>query len=125
MENGLSRQIHKKPIEICFSCKIVSNNPKPLSFNLSQIKISERHKHLGLILDTKLTFKEHIENKISKCNRFIGSIKDLPLILLGTCLLTIYKAFVKSHLDYADTIYDKPENESFLDWLEKFNIMLF
>ena len=28
-------------------------------------------------------------------------------------LLTIYKSFVRSNLDYADIIYDKPLNESF------------
>ena len=31
-------------------------------------------------------------------------------------LLTIYKAFARPHLDYADIIYDKPV---FKDWLEK------
>ena len=47
----------KQAIEVCFSRKIVSNNPSPLFFNQSQVKISEIHKHLGLILDTKLKFK--------------------------------------------------------------------
>ena len=41
------------------------------------------------------------------------------------CLLTIYKASVKPHLDHADIIYDKPDNESFNDWLEKIQYMLF
>ena len=92
----------KQAIEICFSRKIVSNNSSPLSFNQSQVKIPESHKHLGLILDTKLKFNEHLEDKIKKCNRIIGSIKNLFLILPRACLLTIYKAFVRPHLDYAD-----------------------
>ena len=29
------------------------------------------------------------------------------------------KGFVRPHLDYADIIYDKPDNESFKDWLNK------
>ena len=33
-------------------------------------------------------------------------------------LLTIYKTFVTSHLDYADLIYDKPFNDSFKEKLE-------
>ena len=49
----------KQTIEICFSIKNVNNNPKPLSFNQYQAKIYEGYKHLDLILDTKLTFKEH------------------------------------------------------------------
>ena len=103
----------KQTIEVCFSRKIVSNNPSPLSFNQSQVKISESHKHLGLILDTKLKFNEHLEDKINKCNIIIGSIKKLSLILPTAGLLTIYKAFVRSHPDYADIIYDKPDHESF------------
>ena len=30
-----------------------------------------------------------------------------------------HKVFVKPHLDYTDIIYDKADNESFKDWLEK------
>ena len=109
----------KQAIEVCFPRKIVSNNPSQPSFSQSQVKISESHKHLGLILDTKLKFNEHLEDKINKCNRIIGSIKKLSLILPRASLLTIYKAFVRPHLDYADIIYDKPDNESFKDWVEK------
>ena len=54
----------KQVIEVCFSRKIISNNPSPLSFNQSQVKISESHEHLGLILDTKLKFDKHLEGKI-------------------------------------------------------------
>ena len=42
-----------------------------------------------------------------------------PIILPRTFYLTIYKAFVRPYLDYADTIYDKLENESFKNWFEK------
>ena len=37
-------------------------------------------------------------------------------------LITIYKSFVRPHLDYGDIIYDQPNNES-LKWKE-FNTML-
>ena len=33
-------------------------------------------------------------------------------------LLTIYKSFVRPHLDYGDIIYDQPKNESFCQKLE-------
>ena len=98
----------------------VFENPSPLSFNQVQLKLSESHKHLGLILDTKLKFNEHLEDKLNKWNRIIGSIKKLSLILQRTGLLTIYKAFVRPLLDYVDIIYDKPDDESFKDWVEKF-----
>ena len=34
-------------------------------------------------------------------------------------LLTIYKSFIRPHLDYKDIFYDKPENENFQNKLEK------
>ena len=33
-------------------------------------------------------------------------------------MLTIYKSFVRPHLDYGDIIYDQPQNESFCNKLE-------
>ena len=65
-----------QPIVVRISCKIVSNNPSPLSLNQSQVKISEIHKYLCLILDIKLKFNEQLEDKVIKCNRIIGSKKS-------------------------------------------------
>ena len=44
----------KQAVKVFFSRKIVRNNPRPLSFNQPQVKISESHKHLDLILAIKL-----------------------------------------------------------------------
>ena len=35
-------------------------------------------------------------------------------------LLSIYKTFLRPHLDYCDVIYDKPYNEKFADTVELF-----
>ena len=56
------------------------------------------HKHLGLILDPKFDFNEHI-----KCQH----------ILPWHSLLTLYKTFIKPQLDYGDVIYDKVFNQLF------------
>ena len=40
-------------------------------------------------------------------------MKRLSLTLSRKQLLTIYKTFVRSHLEYADMIYDKPFNNAF------------
>ena len=92
----------KQAIEVCFFREIVSNNASPLSFNQSPVKISESHRHLDLILDTKSKFNEKLEDKINKYNRINGSIKKLSLILPRTW----------PHLDYFDIIYDKPDTPS-------------
>ena len=46
-------------------------------------------------------------------------MKRLSLILSRSQLLAIYKTFVRSHLDYADIIYDKPFNDAFKKKLEE------
>ena len=33
--------------------------------------------------------------------------------MLRDSLITIYKSFIRSHLDYADVIFDKPSNTTF------------
>ena len=86
----------------------------PLSqFNSTGVQIADSQKHLGLILDSILKFNDHIESKITKCNKIIGLMKKLSLTLSRKCSLTIYKSFVRPNLDYADKIYNKPLNESF------------
>ena len=49
---------------------------------------------------------------MNKCNKIVGIMKKLSLILSRKYLLIKYKLFVRSNLDYADMIYDKPFNES-------------
>ena len=47
-------------------------------------------------------------------------IKKLQNILLWQALLTIYKSFVRPHLDYGVIIYDQPKKESFCQKLESY-----
>ena len=56
--------------------------------------------------------------KITQANKGIGVIKKLGNNLPRDALLTIYKSFVRPHLDYGDIIYDQPQNESFCNKLE-------
>ena len=53
-----------------------------------------------------------------KFNKDIGIIKKLQNRLPRRALLTIYKSFVRPHLDYEGIIYDQPNNESFCHKLE-------
>ena len=70
-------------------------------------------KHLGMFLDTKLDFQEHLKSIFSKVNKTIGLLRKLHHILPRSPLLTIYKSFIRPHLDYGDIIYDQAYNASF------------
>ena len=74
-------------------------------------------KHLGATLDLKLTFEEHLLNVFKTVNRTIGLMRKLQSVLPRITLVTIYKAFVRPHLDYGDILYDQAFNNSFHDRL--------
>ena len=48
----------------------------------------------------------------------IGLLRKLQSILPRTSLLTIYKSFIRPHLDYGDVVYDQPSNDDFSDQLK-------
>ena len=61
--------------------------------------------YLGTHLDEELNFILYIKEKISKTSKGVGAIKKLNNTLPRKALLTLYKSFVRPHLDYGDTIY--------------------
>ena len=46
-------------------------------------------------------------------------IRRLSITLPRNALLTIYKSFVRPHLNYDDILYGKPNNQNFQNKLEK------
>ena len=81
---------------------------------------------LFLIYINDLNFNHHIKVKIPKVNKGIGVIKKVYNFLPRSSLVSIYKSFVRPHLDYRDVIYDQPSNETFCDKLEtaQYNVAL-
>ena len=71
-----------------------------------------------MTLDTKLNFQEHIKNILTKVNKTIGLLRKLQNILPRESLLTIFKSFVRPHLDYGDVIYDQSYNNTFHQKME-------
>ena len=112
---------NKQANEVFFSRKSNSSNLtyRPVKLNNINITRCSHQKHLGVVLDSKLNFNTHVAQKIKKCNKLIGLMKRLSINLLRNALLTIYKSFVRPHLDYGDILYDNPNNENFQSKLEK------
>ena len=98
---------------IIFSRKKNASLHPPLFFNNSEIKLSSNQKHLGLTLESKLSFNEDINDKIHQANKGVGLLRKLQTFLPRNSLLAIYKSFIRPLLDYADVIYDQPSNASF------------
>ncbi|CAG2244881.1 unnamed protein product [Mytilus edulis] len=78
----------------------------PLILNNVNIKRVTCHKHLGLILNDKLSWTDHIADICKKCHNKLNTILRMRHILPRLCIEKLYKTFVRSLLDYADVIYD-------------------
>ena len=106
---------NKQAQEVIFSRKLNKPNHPLLNFNNTVVIQSTIHEHTVMILDTKLDFQD----KLSKIIKTIGLLRKLQKILTRPSLLTIYKSFIRPHLDYGDIMYDKAYNTSFRQNLEK------
>ena len=73
--------LNKQATELLFSCKKNSPNHPSLFFNESVVQKINEQKHLGLILDSKLCFERHVNEKIIKAKTGIGIIKYLSKFL--------------------------------------------
>ena len=98
----------KQATKILFSCK--RNRPihPSLFFNGTVVPKVNEQKHLGLILDSKLSVERHVNEKIIKAKKCIGIIRYLSKFLSLKTLDQMYKALVRSHLDYCNIIYHIP-----------------
>ena len=72
---------------------------------------------LGVVFDTKLSFRNHINMSINKANRLLGIIRSF-CALDDTSFALLYKAIVRPHLEYAATIWN-PYKKGNIDDLEK------
>ena len=104
--------------EVIFSRKTQSQNHPTISLNNIHVERATYQKHLGIILDEKRNFKQHVDNAILKINKGISVIKKLCHSLPRKSLITIYKAFLRPLIDYGDIIYDQPQNESLCEKIE-------
>ena len=78
---------------------------------MNDIEVTQEseHKHQGLILDSKLSFASHINEKITTARKGLGIIKHLPPYLPVSTLNQIYKMYVRPHLDFCDVFIHVPK----------------
>jgi hypothetical protein len=65
----------------------------------------EKEKDLGVIIDNKLSFSDHISEKVSKGNRNLGIIFRTFTFIDKNMFLTLYKALVRPHVEYATSVW--------------------
>ena len=102
----------KPAAEIIFTNKN-STTYKTITFSNVNVEPVLYHKHLGLVLDGKMNYSKHLDEKIAKANQGIGVIKHLYTYLPRKALLQIYISYTRPNLVYYDVIYHKPSCNDF------------
>jgi len=62
-------------------------------------------KDLGILIDSQLTFKDHIQDKINKAYSMIGLLKRNFINMDCKTFILLYKALVRPHLEYANSVW--------------------
>ena len=65
----------------------------------------ESEKDLGVIVDDELKFRKHAAAVTKKANQFLGTIKRTYQTKDSVTISTLYKAMVRPHLEYANSIW--------------------
>ena len=76
LENVFNPDPSKPAQEVLFSRKRQVQTHPVLIMNNIQIETVLYQEHLGIILDNKLNFKQHIDNTISKVNKGISWLEN-------------------------------------------------
>ena len=72
---------------------------------------------LGITIDSKLTFEEHISLKIKKANAIMGMIRHSFSFLGCNLFKKLYVAFVRPHLEYAQVVW-APHHIKYINMIE-------
>ena len=70
-----------------------------------EIEKVKEEKDLGVVIDNKLNFRQHISSKVSTANRNLGIIFRTFTYLSQEMFLSLYKSMVRPHLEYASVIW--------------------
>ena len=83
----------KEAQEVIFSRKSKRSTHPPLVFNNINVSQTFSQKQLGVILDFKLTFEDHLSNVSANVNKTIGFLRKLQSLLPRTTLILYTKLF--------------------------------
>ena len=76
-----------------------------LSETEEALQHSTEEKDIGVTIDSSLSFNQHISQKINKANSVLGQICRTFENKDKTTMITLYKALVRPHLEYANQVW--------------------
>jgi len=95
----------------CKGMTLTSNITKNTSYivnikgSIYNIEKVDCIKDLGILIDSQLTFKDNIRDKINKAYSMIGLLKRNFINIDCKTFILLYKALVRPHLEYANSVW--------------------
>ena len=91
---------HAKSVAMVISKK---RNPIKLDIHIDDMPIPQAnsHKHLGLVLNSKLSWSDHVEHIRSKAAKKVGLLRRIRKQLPSLVLRTLYITCIRPTLEYA------------------------
>lgn len=80
-----------------------------ISFNNCHFPVRDKVRFLGLIMDSNLTGKYHVEHIIKKCERYLNLLRCLSGVWWGAHPYSqklLYNAFIRSNLDFGTFVLE-------------------
>jgi len=77
------------------------------NYDINNILLEEvkEMKDLDVCFDLLLVFDKHVCEKINKDYMMLGIIKRNLVYISRNCFVTLYKSLVRSHLEYANSVW--------------------
>ena len=94
---------------------VISTRQKFLAENCSEINIQldghpicrvEHAKSLGLIIDDRLSWSNHIKELCRKISSAIGALRRIRSLISQSTAVQIYNALIQPHFDYCAPVWD-------------------
>lgn len=106
-------------------CKAMNIATNPSEINAYTLTINNTatvlenitQKDIGVTIDNRLEFDSHINAKINKANSMFSLIRRSYKFLNKDMFIPLYKALVRSHLDYANSVW-YPYKQKYVDAIE-------
>ena len=95
----------KQAQEIIFNKKKTVFIYQVVYINNTLVNAMAIYNHLGMILGFKLSYENHLQSVFIRISKTIGYLRKLQPTLPIKSLVTFYKLFIRSHLDYGDITY--------------------
>ena len=90
-------------------CKVLhlgKNNPD-ISYNMNgvRLEVTEAEKDLGVVVDNKLSFDQHISEIVKKGNKITGMISHYITNKTKEIMIPLYKSLVRPIMEYGNVVW--------------------